>query len=315
MKLTIVKPQSTAEKRTQTALDTIEITEAVIGTWKAPPFQRPVKINDKLRSIAEQVGRDGVVPGTITLGVLDKQVFLLDGQHRVEAYRLSGVPVAYADVRYLHCESMGQMGEEFVRLNSSIVRFRPDDILRGLEAASGPLRSLRSRCRFVGYDMIRRSERAPILSMSVCLRAWAGARVEVPTAGGASAATLGQTLTQEEADQLAGFLSICFEAWGRDDVYAKLWGSLNLVLCAWLYRRTVITQYSTKTPKLTNEAFRRCLMSVSADTHYLDWLVGRNLGDRDRSPAYDRLKRIFAARLEADTGTKPKLPAPAWANS
>jgi hypothetical protein len=34
-------------------------------------------------------------------------------------------------------------------------------------------------------------------------------------------------------------------------------------------------------------------MSVSANTDYVDWLVGRNLGERDRTPAYGRLKTIF----------------------
>jgi hypothetical protein len=314
VKLSIIKPSSPAEKRTMTTLDTIEITESVIATWKSPPFQRGVRVNDKLRSIAEQIARDGIIPGTITLGVLGKDIYLLDGQHRIEGYRLSGISIACADVRYLHCDSMGQMGEEFVQLNSSIVKFRPDDILRGLEASYSTLRTVRERCKFVGYDMIRRGDRAPILSMSVCLRVWAGSRVEVPISGGVSAAALGQTLTQDDADQLVGFLNVCFEAWGRDQEYAKLWGALNLILCAWLYRRLVVGQYSSKTPKLTKDMFRQCLMSESADHHYLDWLVGRNLGDRDRSPAYNRLKKIFAARLVSVMGKKPALPAPAWAN-
>jgi len=55
-------------------------------------------------------------------------------------------------------------------------------------------------------------------------------------------------------------------------------------------------------------------MSISADTLYLDWLVGRKLGERDRSPAYDRIKKAFVKRLEQDMGRKPSLPAPAWAN-
>jgi hypothetical protein len=29
--------------------------------------------------------------------------------------------------------------------------------------------------------------------------------------------------------------------------------------------------------------FRKCLMSVSANTDYLDWLVGRNIGEHDRA--------------------------------
>lgn len=314
MKLQIVKPQSPAEKRTQSALDTLDITEARIGTWKAPPFQRPLRVNEKVQAIAQHIGSDGVLPGIITLGVLDGTIYLLDGQHRVEAFRISGIPVAYADVRFLHCESMAQMGAEFVNLNTRLVTIRPDDILRGLEASYRPLQSIRERCRFVGYDMIRRNEKAPILSMSLCLRVWTGSKANVPAPTGPSAATLAQTITEEDAEQLVPFLVSCFESWGRDKEYARLWGTLNLMLCAWLYRRTVITQHSAKTPKLTRDLFKKCLMSLSADSLYLDWLMGRKLGERDRSPAYDRIKKIFTARLETEMGSRPKLPAPEWAN-
>jgi hypothetical protein len=314
VKLEIVKPHTPAEKRTNTALDTLEITEARIKTWRAPPFQRPLRVNEKLQAIAKQIGEDGVVPGIITLGVLDGDLYLLDGQHRIEGFRISGLPVAYVDVRFMHCESIGKMGEEFVRLNSRIVNIRPDDILRGLEASSGPLQLIRRRCAFVGYDFIRRGEKAPILSMSVALRAWYGSEPEVPTPRSVGIATLAQTLTEENADQLSQFLGCCLQGWGRDTPYAKLWGSLNLILCAWLYRRLVISQYSSKSPRLTKDMFTKCLMSLSADSAYLDWLVGRNLGDRDRSPAYDRVKKTFARRLLAETAKKPLLPAPAWAN-
>ena len=121
------------------------------------------------------------------------------------------------------------------------------------------------------------------------------------------------SLTSEDADQMVSFLNLCYEAWGRDVAYSKLWGVLNLILCAWLFRRLVITQYSPKTPRLTKELFKKCLMSVSAKTDYLDWLVGRNNGERDRSPAYDRLRAILTKRLEEELGSRPKMPSPAWA--
>jgi hypothetical protein len=53
-------------------------------------------------------------------------------------------------------------------------------------------------------------------------------------------------------------------------------------------------------------------MSLSANSLYLDYLVGRNLSERDRRPAYDRVKRIFADRLTEEMGKRPKMPAPAW---
>jgi hypothetical protein len=82
----------------------------------------------------------------------------------------------------------------------------------------------------------------------------------------------------------------------------------------WIYRRMVLDQYSPKTPRLTKDLFRKCLMSLSADENYLDWLVGRSLGERDRSPAYNRIKAAFAKRIEIETGKKPLMPSPAWSS-
>jgi hypothetical protein len=44
----------------------------------------------------------------------------------------------------------------------------------------------------------------------------------------------------------------------------------------------------------------------------MDWLVGRMLNDRDRSPCYQRIKGIFQKRVEQEKGSKPRLPQPAW---
>jgi len=74
----------------------------------------------------------------------------------------------------------------------------------------------------------------------------------------------------------------------------------------------VISQYSPKTPKLTKEQFTKCLMSVSANSLYNDWLLGRRLCDRDRAPAYQRIRAAFVDRIRADTGKKASMPAPAW---
>lgn len=313
MALKLLKPSSPAEKMTRTTLDTIRITPEIVDAWQNPPFQRPVRINDKVKAISEQIKHDGVLPGIITLGILSNTTYLLDGQHRIVAFRMSSLEEAYVDVRIHYFEAMGQMGKEFVTLNSPLVRLRPDDILRGLEDSQEQLRRVREKCKFIGYDMIRRNERAPILSMSLALRVWRGSQTEVPAPCTMSAQELGMTFTAEDADQMIAFLSLCFDAWGRDPEYQRLWGSLNLIICAWLYRRTVITQWSPKTPKLTRDLFCKALMTLSADTKYLDWLQGRNVGERDRSPAYDRIKAMFADRLALEMGQKPKLPAPPWA--
>ena len=45
---------------------------------------------------------------------------------------------------------------------------------------------------------------------------------------------------------------------------------------------------------------------------YLDWIVGRRISDRDRTPAYNRIKAIFIERIQQDTGKRIYMPAPAW---
>lgn len=310
--LDIVKVAS--QMRTKTRTDTIIINHRVIESWKAPPFQRALRVNEKVRMLALVIkDNDGVVPGVVTLGLFDGHTYLLDAQHRVHAFILSGLEEGFADVRIIECESMAQMGQEFVNLNSRLVNFKPDDILRGLEASTPPLLHLRERCPFVGYDMVRRGPAAPVVSMSMVLRVWSHSSADTPAGGSTmGAAHLAQNLTADEAETIAAFLSNCHRAWGRDAEYYRLWGALNLTICAWLYRRTVLSQYSAKTPHVTREQFTRGLMRLSADGNYMDWLVGRLLNERDRSPCYQRIKAIFARTLEEETGEKVRLPQPPW---
>lgn len=302
-------------KVTRTALDTIEVTPDTLRSWQIPPFQRPLRVNEKVRTLAETVAQDdGVIPGVMTIGVLKGVYYLLDGQHRREAFFLSECKRGYVDIRIHHFDSMAEMGEEFVNLNSQIVRMRPDDILRGLEGTIDSLQLIKKRCPFVGYDQIRRGSAAPIVSMSALIRCWVASATEVPRACGESAQHMALQLSTDEAETLCDFAEMAFNAWGRDQEYHRLWGGLNLTLCMWLYRRLVISQYSPNTTRITKDVFRKCLMSVSAASDYVDWLVGRMPNDRDRSPCYMRLKPIFVKRIEVESNHKTRLPAPAWAS-
>lgn len=315
----LVKPSGEAERATQTTVDTIEVTRRLAASWKSPPFQRDMRVNQKVVELIEDVRRNGVLPGVLTLGVLDGEVYVVDGQHRVGAFTAADIPVCYADVRTHHFRTMAAMAEEFVRLNSQLVSLRPDDILKGLEQSNPHLQRIRKKCPFVGYDMVRRSEKAPIVSMSMLMRLWAGTRVDTPsTTTGGSAATAAGNLDEQETTRLIEFLSICFEAWGRDAEYARLWGSLNLILCAWLYRRVVDghgnTKATSRSTRLEPDQFRRCLMALSSDENYIDYLANRRVTDRDRAPAYNRIKAIFARRYHAEHNTKMLLPSPSWAH-
>ncbi len=303
-------------KETHTKNDTILVSKAVITSWKAPPFQRPLSVNEKVRKLVGKIKDDGgVIPGVITLGRMASETYLLDGQHRCHAFLLTELDHGYADIRTLYCSSFAEMAEEFANVNSRLVNLRPDDLLRALESTNPRMQYLRKRCPFIGYGFIRRGgPSAPIVSMSSVLRCWSLSGPDTPGGGGMAASTLAETLTEDDAEVLSRFLGLCIGAWGRDVEYQRLWSNLNLTVTAWLYRRTVIAQYSPNTVRLTNESFGKCLMSLSAASDYLDWLVGRNLGERDRSPCYARLKAIFAKRIEEETGVKPRLPSPPWAH-
>lgn len=310
----LVHLKSVSQKKTKTVVDTIEFTLKHIESWEAPPFQRPIRINERVKQLAEQIIVDGgVLPGVLTLGVLEGKTYIVDGQHRIEAFKLSGVEVGFSDVRRHYFQNMGDMSEEFVNLNSQLARMRPDDILRGLEASTPALLEIRKRCPFVGYDMIRRGSNSPLLSMSTLLRTWRGSVHNCPAPGGTSRDCV-EGMTTEETVMLIRFLQLADKAFGRDSGYSNLWGMLNLILCMWFYRRVVRAVWSAKIPQMKEEMFLKCLMSLSADTHYVDWLRGRKLGDRDRSPTWNKIKSIFVQRIAEETGKRPLMPQPEWAS-
>jgi len=300
----------------RSTMDTVLVTKAWIAALKLPTFQRPLRVNAKLISISEDLKHNGgVIPGILTIGVLAKERYLIDGQHRVEAFKISELDEGLADLRICYFDSMAEMGDEFVSLNSQIVKLRPDDILRGLEGCIPGIKHIRKTCPFVGYDNIRRGSSAPIVSMALALRAWFISIPEVPVSGCGSARNLAERLEMEEAQKLCHFLTCCFEAWGIDKEYSKMWGSLNITISAWLWRRCVISQSSPKVTRLTPAQFTSGLRALTANANYMDWLVNRHLNERDRSPCYGRIKAIFAKRLEADLPRKVVLPAPPWAAS
>lgn len=302
------------ERHTSTKVDTIEITPAEIKKWKLPDVQRELKINDKVRELVEWLKQqDGVLPGIITVGVLDGEKYKLDGQHRLEAFILTGLPVGYCDVRYYYAKDMADMGEEFVRLNSALVRLKPDDILRALERSNEPLQYIRKRCPFVGYGAVRRSPKAPVVSMSVLIRCWAASATETPATSGGSALNVARALSPTDAKEMCDFMVLAEKAWGRAAEYARLYSGLNLTLCMWVYRRTVGSQVEPHVTPMQPELFQKCLMALSADTHYLDHLVGRTLNERFRAPTYGLLSKLIQSRYKYETGKRARLPQPTWA--
>jgi hypothetical protein len=309
-------PASTP-KTMRSVMDTLLVTPAGLDRWKIPPFQREKRITVKVKELSDTIrGDDGVIPGIITLGKLQGATFLVDGQHRIEAFRMTGLAEGYADVRIMHFESMGEMADEFVTLNSPLVRMRNDDILRGLEATNEYLAAIRKKCPFVGYAHIRSGGKI-VLSMAPTIRSWFGSALPTPTAG-PSSSDAAKMLTEVETKRICHALSICHEAWGADPNNYRLWGTLNLAIVFWLWRRVVLGEDAERSKggparaTLTPDQFMRCLMSLAADSHYTAWLVGRSLRERDRSACYGHIKKRFQGRLRTDLGKHAILPQPSW---
>lgn len=308
-----------APRGVRSHMDTLELTPKGVRAWKRPPFQRELRVNDKVKKLVEEIQEaGGVLPGIITLGRFDNDTYLVDGQHRAEAFLMADLPVGYADVRMCDFDSLAEMSEEFVKLNSALVRMKNDDIIRGQEAMNPLIGAIRRRCPFIGYDGIRRGDQAKILlSMAVALRTWLGS-ANTPTNGPASPVAV-QMLTEDIVTKLSKFYTVCFEAWGRDKANYRLWSTLNIGILAWLWRRVVLGEGMApkgvrRATELTESQFRDCLMGLSADPLYCKWMVGRSMGERDRSPAYARIRDIFARRM-GGAGQKIRFPSDDWAKS
>lgn len=320
-----MKGMREAPKSVRSEMQTLILTAAEMRQWVLPPFQRELRVNEKVRALSEVLkAGGGMMTGIMTVGRVsgNRTLFLVDGQHRREAFYLSELSECIADVRMCEFDSLAEMAEEFVALNSRLVNMRPDDILRGMEASLRSLQYIRKSCDFVGYEHIRRSSsKSAVLSMSAVIRCWVGSAGETPSANGAgrSALQLAEDLEDASAQELVKFLLTARSAWGSDPEYYRLWGNLNLTISMWMWRRLVLERDNRikRSVQLNADQFRRCLMSVSASPDYIDWLTGRVLSEKDRSPCYTRLKAIFAARLRSDSKdptVKPLLPSPAWAS-
>jgi hypothetical protein len=314
------QPHSVTKSQLETCLLNLDI----LDSWQIPPFQRRLRVNEKVREIADELCvNGGIVNGIITLGRLpnDPVIYLVDAQHRREAMRLSGLPEFIADVRTKWFATMAEMAEEYRKLNSPIVRMKADDTLRAMEYNSSLMQQLHAACPFIGYDFIKSgSSGGPIVGMSSVLRCWRASGYDTPSMGtGASAARVVEDLTTADIQQLIDFLKLAYNAWGSEPENYRLWGALNLMMCMWLCRVLVIDNERMGGKRylvLTPEQFRRCLMRVSADRNYIDWLQGRKAGERDRAPCYARLRSLVVRCLHEDNPNQNlKMPKPAWATT
>jgi len=309
-------------KPPKTQMEARLLTTEDFDLWTRPRFQRPLHDGaPKVIEYMESLKRSGgIMTGVLTLGQIpdDPATYVVDGSHRICAAKMSELPEFYADVRTMQFADFAEMAEEFVRLNQQLVRMRPDDILRGLEENVPMMRVLREYCPMIGYSDVRRNTTtSPVVSMSSLLRCWFGSNNETPTAANQNVIVVARQLDEREIASIQGFMTAAYTAWRNDPENYRLWGALNLTMCMWMYRQLVLRDGAKKGKSLTLNLsqFGKCLMSISATQSYVDWLLGRNLSDRDRSPCYSRLKTIFVKRLIEENyacAKKPMFPAPEW---
>jgi hypothetical protein len=325
-KMTVIKLPGAkdAPRGGRSHTETMILSLEEMDQWVLPPHQRHFRMNKKLVQVAEEIkDSGGILKGIITLGRLpnDPVTYLNAGQHRREACRLSGLKQFLTDVRTVEFNTMAEMATDYMAEQDHIAKPMPDDQLRALEFSHKPLQIIRKTCPFVGYGHVRQYVNGPILGMSVVLRCWHGSEYETPTtsAGAGNATDIARRYTEEDAELLTQFLNVAYDAWSNDYQNNKLWGALNLTMCMWLWRVLVLDterRGSRRWVVLDANQFKRCLMSLSADDDYREWLVGRTMSDRDRSPCYKRMRALFIKRLQAE-GRHPKLlmPQPAWAKA
>lgn len=327
---------ASADRNDVANMDTMIVTPEKLTDWLLPGLQRPLVRNKKSEEIAAAMQREAAkskdasatISGVITLGMLEKKTYLVDGQHRLygafllacrELLAHDGVLVkqAYVDVRVRHFKTMSEMSDEFIELNSQINPTKPDDILRALASASPHMQAIQQACPYIGYDLTGDKKKTTMLSMSSAIRTWFGSGGLVPAAGPRADELVRKYLDEAQTEKMIGFFTAATEAGWDHDAFRRLWSALNLGINMWLYRRTVLAEtinYRSggHAPMvLTRDQYIACMRSLM-EAKYLDDLVGRSLRFQDRVPCYTRIKEHFTPVLKDFGIDAPRFPQAQW---
>jgi hypothetical protein len=110
-----------APKRLWARPQTMILTPEMASGWKTPHFHRALRVNGRVRALAQELKRGGgVLPGVLTIGAFEAERYLVDGLHRVEAFRLSGMPAVDASIRICFFETSAEMARTYVEINSRL---------------------------------------------------------------------------------------------------------------------------------------------------------------------------------------------------
>jgi hypothetical protein len=320
-------------RKERDVMETVFIHPEKLGDWKRPGrIQRPLKLNEYIFQCAREMQLHAAqdpdeawceVPGIVTLAKFNGETYLLDGQHRLDgALKLAagqvivagGVPVkvALARVRTIHIDSWTEMADEFGRINGQLVRTKPEDVLRAASMGNVNLQAIERACPFIGYDRAGENKKQVLLTMPTAVRTWLGSAGVVP-AQGPTVGELTKYLNKPTTLEVIDFYLACDAAGWQNSVYQRFWGTLNLSINMWLYRRLVLGEHQQrfhggiKPMILTRAQFVECMRGLTMDADYHEWLSGRTLRERDRVPCYTRLKEISTPILRK-MGIEPRFP-------
>lgn len=307
-----------------------------LAEWKRPIFQRPFvktkRVEEIVGAMQLEAAKDpreacAIIEGVVTLGIVGKDTYLVDGQHRLGSFALAakelmehgGVLVrqALVDVRVRRFDSLKDMADAFINLNSQLNPTKPDDIMRSLAASNEYLAEIAEKCPFVGYDLTGANKKIKLLSMSSAIRTWFGSGGIVPANGPSALEIVRKYLDRNQADMMMAFYGAAMEAGWAHEPFKRLWGSLNLGINMWIYRRTVLGetmrfgQGGHKPMVLTREQYIVCMRSLM-EPEYMDWLVGRQLRFQDRNPCYAHIREHFTVALKQLGVEAPRFPQAQW---
>lgn len=299
------------------------VTQAQAAGWVSPPFQRRLILNRKVKAIATTMRATEEIPGVIVLGVLGGVVYLVDGQHRRQAFKDSGASQGVATVVTFEYADMAEMSSHYRELNSKISFGSPDDTLKAMAFSNDSIKEIKARCPFIGYGTRNRvgANAENFVSMAAFTNAWNTAGFDALKSSFGSAISFMGSVSTGEAVDIAEAANAMHRAWGVGKEMSSLWKKLNVVCCLWFWRRSVLGwsgsskangSWKRSNQRVPAKDFERGFMSLSANGTYLDWLVGRSNMGKDSQECARRVKLIILDRIESDTGTRPPLPTSSW---
>src|SRR5580704_4923509 len=136
-----------APKSERSAMETLILTPELIKEWKVPIFQRELRVTPKVKALAAELAAGKyALDGVLTLGKVanDPTTWIIDGQHRLHAFLMSGIAEVISDVRYCFYDTKKEASDAYYIAQDHLARMRPDDGLRALELGLVPLQIIRN---------------------------------------------------------------------------------------------------------------------------------------------------------------------------